>query len=258
MTRSQTPSMRRRARSLSSVVALVVLALGAGCSPNAAEPAPGPKPTPTRPIRYLVLGDSITHGSQVPGGYRTALWEQLVETDHDRLDFVGSMSSGPPALGDQDHEGHPGWCIAGSCRGGGHDTVLPRIDGWMDQYRPDIVSIHLGTNDLNIGATGATTAKRLEQLVSRIYADQPRTYVVLVQPIPMGTKQAQHDAYEALIPQVADTYRAQGRRIAVADLSHVLTFPDDYRDELHPTQQGYDRMGLALAPTIQAAYTSLF
>lgn len=261
MARSWTSSASWRSRLGGCVSALVVLAVSGGCTPNASAPVSNASPTrgatPTRSIRYMPLGDSITDGFGIPGGYRTVLWQQLVETDHDHIDFVGSRSGGPPALGDREHQGLTGWCIAGTCRHDGQDTVLPQLYRWLVEYRPDIISIHLGTNDLATGSSGATTAKRLDQLVGRIYADRPDTYVVLIQTIPMGIEQAQHDAYDARIPGIAERYRAQGRRIAVADLSQTLTLPADYRDALHPTQQGYDKMGRALAPSIQAAYTSV-
>jgi lysophospholipase L1-like esterase len=225
--------------------------------PSASQPGvPLPSTSPPhREVRYLPLGDSITQGYGVPGAYRTVLWQQLVQRDHDRIDFVGSQSGGPPSLGDQDHEGHSGWCIVGSCSGGGKDVVLPKIDGWMRRYRPDIVSIHLGTNDILHGATGFTTADRLDRLVARVYAANPDAYVVLVQIIPMAGRPEQV-AYDALVPKVAAKYQAQGRAVAVVDMSTLLRVPTDYRDQLHPTQAGFDTMGRALYPAISTAYRS--
>lgn len=219
-----------------------------------ASTSPSPPAEPRRTIRYMPLGDSITDGYGVPGAYRTVLWQRLVRDDHDRIDFVGSRSGGPAALGDRDHEGHVGWCIDGTCKGHPDDVVLPRIDRWMLTYEPDIVSIHLGTNDVGRGASGATTAERLDELVGHIYDANPAARVVLVQIVPMGVYRVQHDAYDALIPDVARTYQRQGRRISVVDMSHLLEVPGDYRDALHPTQAGYDRMGEALYPAVSAAY----
>ena len=226
--------------------------------PSASSPSvpdPGASPARRGAVRYLPLGDSITEGFGVPGAYRTVLWQELVERDHDRIDFVGSQSGGPPSLGDQDHEGHSGWCIVGSCSGGGKDVVLPQIDGWLRTSRPDIVSIHLGTNDILHGATGFTTADRLDRLVARVYAANPDAYVVLVQIIPMAGRPEQV-AYDALVPKVAAKYRAQGRAVSVVDMSTLLTVPTDYRDALHPTQAGFDTMGMALYPAISTAYRS--
>ena len=40
---------------------------------------------------------------------------------------------------DINHEGHWGWRA---------DEVLAKIDGWAEQTTPDIVLVHLGSNDI--------------------------------------------------------------------------------------------------------------
>src|SRR5688572_3230414 len=60
--------------------------------------------------RVMPLGDSITEGTQVPGGYRIGLWQRFGGGNY-RVDLVGSQFNGPASLGDHDHEGHPGWRI---------------------------------------------------------------------------------------------------------------------------------------------------
>ena len=51
-------------------------------------------------MRVPPLGDSITDGWRyVPGRYPIGLWERLVQADHDKIDFVGSLHNGPPELG---------------------------------------------------------------------------------------------------------------------------------------------------------------
>src|SRR4051794_5327790 len=57
-------------------------------------------------VRVMPLGDSITEGTQVPGGYRIGLWQRFT-TNGNRVDFVGSQFNGPARLGDPDPEGHP-------------------------------------------------------------------------------------------------------------------------------------------------------
>src|SRR4051794_10274205 len=57
-------------------------------------------------VRVIPLGDSITEGTQVPGGYRIGLWQRVLAGGY-RVDFVGSQFNGPARLGDPDPEGHP-------------------------------------------------------------------------------------------------------------------------------------------------------
>src|SRR4051812_4213000 len=77
-------------------------------------------------VRVMPLGDSITEGTQVPGGYRIGLWQRLATGGY-RIDFVGSQYNGPTNLGDHDHEGHPGWRI---------DQIDANITGWLATYQP--------------------------------------------------------------------------------------------------------------------------
>ena len=234
-------------------VLLVVLAILAACGATPGTPG-SVASAPPRPVRYMPVGDSITDGYTIPGGYRTLLWQLLVQQEGDRIDFVGSKDSGPAVLGDQDNEGHGGWCIDGPCGGDVDKVVAPRIQGWITQYKPDVVSVHLGTNDLKKGADGAETARRLDDLVGRIYAADPDVYLIVCQIIPARMDAEQHDVYAAAIPAIAARYQAQGRRLAVVDLSHALTVPYDYTDGTHPNQGGYDRMARALYPAVSEAY----
>lgn len=43
--------------------------------------------------RVMPLGDSITEGTQVPGGYRIGLWQRLAGGGY-RVDLVGSQFNG--------------------------------------------------------------------------------------------------------------------------------------------------------------------
>ncbi len=61
-------------------------------------------------VRVMPLGDSITDGFNVQGGYRIGLWQRLANAGV-ATDFVGSGANGPASLGDHDHEGHSGWRI---------------------------------------------------------------------------------------------------------------------------------------------------
>src|SRR3982751_4842369 len=96
--------MRIRVRWLAAAaVAAMIVAVGA-TYPSVADGET------TGGVRVMPLGDSITEGTQVPGGYRIGLWQRVSSNGY-RVDFVGSQFNGPSNLGDHDHEGHPGWRI---------------------------------------------------------------------------------------------------------------------------------------------------
>ena len=90
--------MGTRARWLAAAAAVVATAAGAlHMSITSAESNGG--------VRVMPLGDSITDGAQVPGGYRIGLWQRFTANAY-RVDLVGSQFNGPSSLGDHDHEGH--------------------------------------------------------------------------------------------------------------------------------------------------------
>jgi hypothetical protein len=72
-------------------------------------------------VKVMPLGDSITEGTQIPGGYRIGLWQRFVSAGY-RVDYVGSQFNGPSSLGDHDHQGHPGWRI---------DQIDASVAGWL-------------------------------------------------------------------------------------------------------------------------------
>src|SRR5215212_886022 len=125
-------------------------------------------------VRVMPLGDSITEGTQVPGGYRNGLWQRFTANGY-RVDFVGSQFNGPTALGDHDHEGHPGWRI---------DQIDANISGWLGSTSPRSVLLHIGTNDVlqNYNLGGAPN--RLSTLIDRITAAAPSADVFVATIIP--------------------------------------------------------------------------
>lgn len=107
----------------------------------------------TRPVRILPVGDSITQGGKrerAEHTYRLAL-QRLLRERGIGYDFIGSRTAGLHADGvwpdvadgvpfDPDHEGYYGAKTA---------SVCARVTQALPSYPapPDIVLIHLGTND---------------------------------------------------------------------------------------------------------------
>src|SRR6185503_7079643 len=125
---------KRRASRLLIVVQALVLAL----SLLIARSTPAIR-AQTAATRIMPLGDSIT-GS--PGCWRAILWNRLQNTGFTNIDFVGTL--GPQGCGipyDGDNEGHGGILATNIVS----QNLLP---GWLSATRPDIVMMHLGTNDV--------------------------------------------------------------------------------------------------------------
>jgi lysophospholipase L1-like esterase len=128
-------------------------------------------------VRIMPLGDSITEGTQVPGGYRIGLWQRLSTAGY-RVDFVGTQFNGPAALGDHDHEGHPGWRI---------DQIDATIAGWLRASTPRTVLLHIGTNDVLQNYNLARAPGRLSTLIDHITTAAPAAGVFVATIIPLAS-----------------------------------------------------------------------
>ena len=119
---------------------------------------------PPCPRRLMPLGDSITWGVGSPSGnsYRGFLWNQLTADGH-ALDFVGSGRNG--TMSDPDNEGHSGWRI---------DQIAGIADSVLARYRPNVVTLEIGTNDLNGNYQVPTATDRLPRAHRPDHPRRPR------------------------------------------------------------------------------------
>ncbi|XVS61532.1 ricin-type beta-trefoil lectin domain protein [Actinosynnema sp. CA-299493] len=184
-------------------------------------------------VRVMPLGDSITEGTQVPGGYRIGLWQRFGSGGY-RVDFVGSQFNGPGSLGDHDHQGHPGWRI---------DQIDANVVTWLRNTTPRTVLLHIGTNDIlqNYNVSGAPA--RLSALVDRITATAPNADVLVATIIPLANsgQNAAARTFNATIPGMVQSKVNAGKRVRLVDMHSALTTAD-LIDGVHPTATGYDKM----------------
>ncbi|MER6371473.1 ricin-type beta-trefoil lectin domain protein [Streptomyces mirabilis] len=220
------------------LVTLVAAALGM----TAAGVAPASAASNT-PLRVMPLGDSITWGvgSSTGNGYRGPLWNELAADGHP-LDFVGTVRNG--SMSDPDNEGHPGYHI---------NEIAALADASLARYRPNVVTLHIGTNDL-IGASGPNAAiAELRSLVNQITADVPDA-TVLVASLVVSTNSSEEQwrgTYNQAIPQIVSDAQAAGKHVAYVDMSSLT--PADLSDQLHPNDAGYQKMADAWHRGVQSA-----
>jgi uncharacterized repeat protein (TIGR01451 family) len=129
-------------------------------------------------VRILLLGDSITRGTNTYPSYRHPLWIKLVGSGRD-FDFVGSQNSigdGNPVFPDykgqsfdSDHEGHSGWRA---------DEIVAGLPKWLESYTPDIVLLHIGTNDVFDDQSTQSTVNEIMQIIDVLRADNPSVKIL--------------------------------------------------------------------------------
>ncbi|MFE1442709.1 GDSL-type esterase/lipase family protein, partial [Streptomyces sp. NPDC058739] len=182
-------------------------------------------------LRVMALGDSITYGtaSSNGSGYRSALYGHL--TQHGgSVEFVGSQHSGPaPAAS----EGHPGWLIG---------DIAGIVDSALATYRPDVVLLHIGTNDMSNNVDPRGAPARLDSLIDQILRYDPDVTVLVSTIVPAAFPEtaARIATYNAAIPGVVEARRAAGQHVWLVDMDAVTTA--NLADGLHPNDRGYQKM----------------
>jgi lysophospholipase L1-like esterase len=193
-------------------------------APDQAAPVAG------RAVKIMPLGDSITWGvgSSTTSSYRADLWRLLTADAGLAVDFVGSGQSG--SLPDTDNEGHSGWRI---------EQITASIDGWLAATTPDVVLLHIGTNDMNQNFDVANAPARLGQLLDHIRADVPGAIVVVAAVVPSTDPavNARINSFNAAVPGVV----ASRPNARFADLNSTVSNAD-MADTLHPNDGGYAKM----------------
>ncbi|WP_158841472.1 cellulose binding domain-containing protein [Saccharothrix deserti] len=219
--------MARTSRVLAGAIALAALLAPSVPAVAAADVAAA------APVRVMPLGDSITDGFNVPGGYRVDLWQKFVAGGYS-VDFVGSAVNGPSSLGDRDHEGHSGWTIA---------QIDSNVTNWLRTYTPETILLHIGTNDM-YGGDPAGAPNRLSALVDRITTLAPNARLFVATITPLSSYDSTVRTFNATIPPMVQSKANAGKKVYLVDQYRALTTAD-LADGVHPNAGGYSKMATA-------------
>ncbi|MET9633321.1 cellulase family glycosylhydrolase [Lentzea sp. NPDC006480] len=228
-------------RTLRAVVAGLLLAATVVLTPAASAAAP---------TRIMALGDSIT-GS--PGCWRALLWKHLQDTGHTGVDFVGSLPA--PGCGftyDGENEGHGGILATNIVRDG-------QLPGWLSSARPDVVLMHLGTNDVWNNIPAATILNAYTTMLGQMRASNPAIKLIVAQIIPMNPSGCPACGQRvvdlnAAIPGWAQANSTAASPITVVDQWTGFSTSADTSDGVHPTSTtGIQKIEARWFPAVVAA-----
>lgn len=202
------------------------------------------------PVRIMALGDSITAG---PGCWRAMLWHQLQTTGYTNIDFVGGSSDGggcnPGYSYDWDHEGHGGYSATGIA----DNNQLPP---WLSAARPDIVLMHLGTNDMwGHYIPTATKLAAFTKLVGQMRAGNPNMKIIVAQLIPISASSCSTCPADVVelnnaVPGWAAGLSTTQSPIVVVDQWTGFDAVADTGDGIHPNNTGFQKMANRWYPTL--------
>ncbi|GHJ43660.1 hypothetical protein Cs7R123_10020 [Catellatospora sp. TT07R-123] len=225
----------------------ILAAVLAAVAVTVAHPALSAAPAP---VRIMPLGDSITAG---PGCWRAMLWHQLQTAGYTNIDFVGGVSDGggcnPGYSYDFDHEGHGGYSATGIA----DNNQLPP---WLAAARPDIVLVHLGTNDMwGHYIPTATKLTAFTKLVGQMRAANANVKILVAQIIPMtaaacSTCPADIVEFDSAIPGWAAGLTTAQSPITVVDQWTGFDAAADTGDGVHPNTGGFQKMAARWYPAL--------
>ena len=190
-------------------------------------------------VKVMPLGDSITEGWPGPDRvtYRFWLWKRLELAGYD-VDFVGSrtgVSSGQPLYTDwdQNHQGLSGWTA---------DEVAAQATSWANAAQPDVVLLHIGTNDLLQSQSVSGTINEVRQIIDNLRVARPNVDIFLCKIIPSTINASAFVSFNNQIPGVVAEKDTQQSRVIMVDQFTGFSATNDEFDGIHPNARGERKM----------------
>lgn len=166
------------------------------------------------------------------GGYRLTLEQMLLDMGWD-LAMVGQRTQGGGH-----HEGYPGYMTS---------DILPMLDDILLANPPDVILLHIGTNDLPWPIDAEECYQNINAMLDWIHAFDQAIQVILAQIIPcLQNTPLGEERYPAIIelnnllPQIPQ----ERDYVTLVDMWTPFVETDDWENALmsgtyHPNEQGY-------------------
>jgi lysophospholipase L1-like esterase len=253
--------MMARAVRIAMVAVLGLVAIRCAASPTAPKetppvpfpqqqpPPPPPPPPPPVPrlrvTRLLAFGDSLTEGEATP-----ALWGL-------RTPFAAGVSKSYPfklqALVSERYTEQTIEVWNGGLGGDRATEARPRLIGLLDQFKPNVMILMIGVNDLNSGVSASRTIDAIADLVREATG---RGAEVLLSTLPPQDPRGFRGGNAAAIPPFnADLKaRAPGMNALIVDVFPLISLNMMAPDGLHLLQSANQTLAEAYFARIKERY----
>jgi acyl-CoA thioesterase I len=185
-----------------------------------------PAAAPAKPIKMVVLGDSLSAGLGLPAGAAfPARLQKALETKGIKVDMINAGVSGDTSSGGRD-----------------------RLD-WSVPEGTDAVILELGANDAMRGTDPGVTRAALTDILTRLKARKIAVLLCgMVAPPNYGTDYAAR--FNAIYPDISKSFGAPLYPFFLEGVAGDARL--NQADGIHPTAQGVDIVVKNILPTVEA------
>ena len=194
--------------------------------------------------KIMPLGDSITwdwhyfdtRTDAERSGYRNYLW-YLLQNEEYNVDFVGSRNNGgaiSPSF-DGDNDGYTGYTSS---------QIANMVYGLLTQNTPDIILLHIGTNDWP-----STSVYGVESILDEINRFEQNNgvhiKVILARIIKLPSRDITWAGrFNNNLDVMAQNRIDEGDDIVIVDMENGagINYSTDLVDGIHPNNTGYSKM----------------
>lgn len=120
---------------------------------------------------------------------------------------------------------------------GANDAPFPGVANVIDSINPDIVLLHIGTNDYSLPVT--TSMNNIHGIINAVRINNPNVIFFVANMIPIGKSQFQdaNNALAAAIESDIESYSTQSSSVHLVDVrtDYDMTW---FTDMVHPDSRG--------------------
>jgi lysophospholipase L1-like esterase len=212
-------------------------------------------------IKIMPFGDSISGGENGWSCWRAKLWQRLQQAGYTNIDFVGSIREASCSGSyDPDTEGHSGIQITDIA----NENQLPP---WLNAGQPDIILMHLGTNDIVFGISQygqslQSIQDAYDKCLSQMRAYKANIILIVAKIIPMNLDFCSSCgqnvvALNNFIGQWGPSKSTPQSPITVVDQYTGFDAKVDTQEGIHPNDGGHEKMAAIWFDPLVTAIKSL-
>lgn len=202
----------------------------------------------------MPLGNSITFDSRAndkrPDGdkisYRFDLYT-LLEHAGFQFDFVGSEKSGAGFFDDPENAGFPGITVTQMTTllntGFNPRSSVQETQGpYLDSYLPDIILLHIGTN--NVQESAVDLGHILDEIDAYKTRSGKHTKTIIARIINRKTYDTTTSIYNNNVSQLVSSRNDSSLLVTDMENDAGIDYTSDMYDDLHPNPSGYKKMAV--------------